>query len=48
MNSKENLKDIILLDSDSNTTMFCNKELVDEVFDSEDSMTVGINGDGNL
>ena len=48
VNLEENLKDIILLDSNSNTTIFCNKELVDKVFDSKNSMTVGTNGDGNL
>ena len=48
MNSGENLKDIILLDSNSNTTMFSNKELVDKVFNSEDPMIVGTNRDSNL
>ena len=48
MNSGENLKDIILLDSNFNTTIFCKKELVDKVFDSEDSMIVRTNRDSNL
>ena len=48
MNLGDNLRDIILLDSNSNTTMFCKKELVDEVFESKDSIIVGTNGDGIL
>ena len=47
-NLGENLRDIILLDSDSNTIIFCKKELVDKVFDSNNSMKVRTNRDGTL
>ena len=48
MNSGENLRDIILLDSNSNAIVFCKKELVDKVFNSEYYITVKINRDGSL
>ena len=47
-NLEENLKDIILLDSNSNATIFCKKKLVDKAFNSKDSMIVETNGDSNL
>ena len=48
MNSEENFRDIILLNRNSNIAMFCKKKLVAKVFNSEDSVIVGINRDGNL
>ena len=48
MNLGENLKDIILLDSDCNCTMFCKKKLVDKVFNNGYSIRVGTNKDKNL
>jgi hypothetical protein len=48
MNSRKNLRIIILLESDSNITIFSKKELVDKVINSKDSTIVGINRDGTL
>lgn len=33
----------MLFDSDSNAIIFCKKELVDKVFNSNESMTIGTN-----
>ena len=48
INSEENLRDIMLLDSDSNATIFYKKDLVDKVLNSENSIIVEINRDSNL
>ena len=44
----EQLKKKILLDSDSNATIFCNENYVDEIWDTDERMEVGTNGDGYL
>ena len=48
MNSGENLRDIILLDSDLSAIIFCKKRLVDNAFNSKDSVLVGATRDSNL
>ena len=40
--------DIILLDRNSNTIIFCKRELVDKIFSSKDSIIIGTNRDGTL
>ena len=49
-NAKEeqDLKKLILLDSDSNTTVFCEKNYVNEIWNVDDSMGLGTNGGGSL
>jgi hypothetical protein len=44
----EQLKKKILLDSDSNATVFCNENYVDKIWDTDERMEVGTNGDGYL
>ena len=45
---EKELKKLILLDSDSNATIFCERKYVKEVWDVDESMGVGTNGDGEL
>ena len=45
---EQDLKKLILLDSDSNTTVFCEKKYVEEIWDVEDTMGLGTNGGGSL
>ena len=42
------LKKTILLDSDSNATIFCNEEYVNEIWDTNQRMELGTNGGGHL
>jgi Reverse transcriptase (RNA-dependent DNA polymerase) len=42
--NRMNLRNMILLDNQSTVDLFCNKNLVSEVWDSDDSMTVKGNG----
>ena len=44
----QDLKKLILLDSDSNTTVFCEKNYVKEIWDVDESMGLGTNGGGSL
>ena len=39
-----NLRNCVLLDSESTVHAFCNRNLVEKVWKSEDSMTLGSNG----
>ena len=43
-----NLKKLILLDSDSNTNLFCERGYVIHIWDINKSMGVGMNGNGYL
>ena len=47
-NFEENLKKLILLDSDSNATIFCEKDYVTDIWDVNETMGVGTNGNGQL
>ena len=47
-NLEQDLKKLILLDSDSNTTIFCERKYVTEVWNVEETMGVGTNGNGQL
>ena len=47
-NLEQDLKKLILLDSDSNTTIFCERKYVTEVWNVKESMGVGTNGNGKL
>ena len=47
-NEQENLKELILLDSDSNATVFCERKYVTKVWKVEESMGLGTNGGGSL
>ena len=42
------LKRLILLDSDSNATIFCEEKYVNKIWDTKQSMGVGTNGNGHL
>ena len=42
------LKKMILLDSDSNATIFCNEDYVNKIWDTDDRMEVETNGGGHL
>ena len=44
----EDLKKLVLLDSDSNTTVFCEKKYVKEIWDVNETMGLGTNGGGRL
>ena len=44
----KDLKKLVLLDSDSNTTVFCEKKYVKEIWDVNDTMGLGTNGGGSL
>ena len=44
----EDLKKLVLLDSDSNTTVFCEKKYVKEIWDVNETMGLGTNGGGSL
>ena len=45
---ERNLKKLVLLDTDSNATIFCEREYVTDVWDVNESMGVGTNGNGQL
>ena len=42
------MKDIVLLDSDSNATIFCNLKFINKIWDIEQRVKVDSNGDGRL
>ena len=42
------LKKLILLDSDSNATVFCEKDYVTKIWDTNKHIGVGTNGGGKL
>ena len=45
---EQNLRKLILLDSDSNATIFCERKYVTDVWDVDETMGVGTNGNGHL
>ena len=45
---EQNLRKLVLLDTDSNATIFCEREYVTNVWDVKESMGVGTNGNGQL
>ena len=45
---KDDLKDLNLLDSDSNTTVFCKQEYVKNIRDTDEVMGVNTNRNGCL
>ena len=45
---EKNLKKLVLLDTDSNATIFCKREYVTDVWDVKESMGVVTNGNGQL
>ena len=42
------MKNLMLLDRDSNTTVFCNSELVDKIWDTKECVTIETNGEGQF
>ena len=47
-NFEENLKKLVLSDSDSNATIFCEKDYVTDIWEVNETMGVGTNGNGQL
>ena len=47
-NIEQDLKKLILLDSDSNATIFCTRKYVTNVWNVEETMAVGTSGNGQL
>ena len=47
-NADNNLNKLIMLDSDSNATVFCEKGYVTKIWDTNKHMGVGTNGGGKL
>ena len=45
---QDDLKELILLDSDSNVTVFCERKYVEKVWDVQKSMGLGTNRGGSL
>ena len=41
-----NMKNLMLLDSDSNATVFCNPKFVDKIWDIKECVTIDTNGEG--
>ena len=47
-NKTKDLKKLVLLDTDSNVTVFCERKYVNKVWDVNESMGLGTNGGGSL
>ena len=45
---KDDFKHWILLDSDSNTTLFCNRDYTTKIWEDKESMSLQTNGDGKM
>ena len=45
-NEVEEFESLVLLDSESNTTVFCERRYVTKVWDINETIEVEINGDG--
>lgn len=46
-NFDKQLRKLILLDSNSNATIFCEKKYVNKIWDTDEKMKIGTNGNGN-